>query len=230
MTQRADLSMFPEPPAGGPAEELFTWIFRTNHWNSPESRSGPGAELGQTEAVRAGLFRIIAAYGVRTVVDAGCGDFNWMRHVVAASDLDSYVGIELVPDLVRLNRARYGGPPVSFRQGDITRDALTGGDLVICRDCLVHLSNADCLAFLTNLAASGSEYLLSTTYPAELINRDTRDGHWRPINLTRPPFLLPPPIEFIDTEFTAGGRYHPGNGLGLWKIASIVERLTSPSA
>jgi hypothetical protein len=199
-------------------ERIFSKIFRTNRWGSAESVSGPGAELRQTREVRGAVARLLVEHHIRTVVDAGCGDFNWMRHVPGISKLDWYMGLDVVSDLVERNQQQYGCGRVSFRHADITRDALPAADLVICRDCMVHLSTPDALALLAAITHSGSSYLLATTYPQVTDNHDTADGQWRPLNLQVPPFGMPEPIEFIDTEFTDNGRFHPGNGLGLWHL------------
>jgi len=199
-------------------EPVFRKIYRTNRWGSAESVSGPGAELRQTRKVRQAIARVLMQHGIRTAVDAGCGDFNWMRHVRGVNELDWYEGLDIVPDLIEHNQRRYGNGRIRFRRADITRDELPTADLVICRDCMVHLSTPDVAALLDSVKHSGSRYLLATTYPQVTDNRDTADGQWRPLNLQAPPFSLPEPVEFIDTDFTDNGRYHPGNGLGLWHL------------
>ncbi|MFJ4677224.1 class I SAM-dependent methyltransferase [Kitasatospora sp. NPDC088783] len=219
-------STAPWPVPTQPAEALFTEIYRTNHWGSPESVSGPGSELRQTKAVRAALASILARYPIRTITDAGCGDVNWIRHVDGFDQLDAYVGLDVVADLVRRNQERHGSEWVSFRQADLSRDEIPAGDLVIARDCLVHLTHHEVLAFLCRVVNSGSSYLLATTYADLAENRDTADTHWRPLNLQAAPFHLPEPVEHFDTDFTDDGRHHPGNGLGLWKIDQLSSRTT----
>ncbi|MFD9413308.1 class I SAM-dependent methyltransferase [Streptomyces goshikiensis] len=214
------------PAPSQPAETIFTEVFRTNHWGSPESVSGPGSELRQTEAVRSALASVLARYPIRTVTDAGCGDINWIRHVEGFAQLDAYVGLDVVADLVELNQKRYGSGRVSFRQADLSRDTIPAADLVLTRDCLVHLTHHEVLAFLARAAASGSTYLFATTYIDVTENRDTTDSHWRPLNLQAAPFHLPTPIEHFDTDFTDNGRHHPGNGMGLWRIDQLGARTT----
>ncbi|MEU9776268.1 class I SAM-dependent methyltransferase [Streptomyces sp. NPDC047968] len=208
------------------AETIFTEVFRSNHWGSPESVSGPGSELRQTEAVRGALASVLARYPIRTITDAGCGDVNWIRHVDGFDRLNAYVGLDVVPDLVELNQKRYGSERMSFQQADLSRDEIPAADLVLTRDCMVHLTHHEVLAFLAQIAASGSTYLLATTYASLAETRDTTDGHWRPLNLQAAPFHLPPPIEHFDTDFTDDGRHHPGNGLGLWRIEQLGTRTT----
>ncbi len=202
-------------------EAIFTEIYRTNHWGSPETISGRGSERRQTEAVRDGLAHILAAYRIKTVVDAGCGDLNWIRHVPGFERLDSYLGIDIVADLISDCRSRYGSARVTFKQADLTREEIPTADLVICRDFLVHLTIAQVFTVLSSIVRSGSGYLLATTYVHLPDNSESQGGHWRPINLQAQPINLPNPVEYIDTDFTDGGRNLPGNGLGLWKVSQI---------
>lgn len=202
-------------------DAIFTEIYRTNHWGSPETISGRGSELRQTEAVRAGLAHILAAYRIRTVVDAGCGDLNWIRHVAGFERLDSYLGVDIVAELIGDCQSRYGSARIAFKRADLTREDMPTADLIICRDFLVHLTIGQVLTVLSSIVRSGSGYLLATTYVHLPDNRETKGGHWRPINLQAPPFNLPDPIEYIDTDFTDEGRNQPGNGLGLWKVSQV---------
>jgi hypothetical protein len=226
MSNPATPGLRPEPwPAPTqPAEVIFTDVFRTNHWGSAESVSGPGSEMRQTEAVRTALASVLARYPIRTITDAGCGDVNWIRHVEGLDRLDTYIGLDVVPELVRLNQERHSSERISFRQADLSRDDIPSADLILTRDCLVHLTHHEVLAFLARAVASNSTYLLATSYRDLAENRDTLDGHWRPLNLQAAPFGLPQPIEHFDTDFTDGGRHHPGNGLSLWEIDQIPVR------
>lgn len=71
---------------------------------------------------------------------------------------------------------------------DITVNPLPTADLILCRDCLVHLSFAHIDAALANFRASGARWLLTTTFPMIEENVDCEDGDWRALNLTLPPF------------------------------------------
>ena len=65
---------------------------------------------------------LVKELGVRSLLDAPCGDFNWMRHV----DLDGveYTGGDVVPELVARNRELYGAAGRRFVTLDLTRDPL----------------------------------------------------------------------------------------------------------
>ena len=170
-------------------QAAFTEIFRTNAWQSPESVSGPGSTRARGADFRRELVALIEAYGIGSMLDAPCGDFNWMRDVLAGRDLD-YVGIDIVEPLVAANVARDGSANRRFLCLDMTRDDLPPADLILCRDGLGHLSFADARAAIRNFRRSGSRYLLATTFVGPPRNDDAASGGWRPLNLQAPPFAF----------------------------------------
>lgn len=51
-----------------------------------------------------------------------------------------YIGGDIVPKIVRANNKNYKDENTSFKVIDITSDEIPQVDLIICRDCLQHLS------------------------------------------------------------------------------------------
>jgi hypothetical protein len=51
-----------------------------------------------------------------------------------------YIGADVVPSLIASNREQFTRPGVHFIIADLTKDPPPRADLVLCRDCLVHLS------------------------------------------------------------------------------------------
>ena len=91
-------------------------------------------------------------------------------------------------------------------------------DLILCRDALVHMSYHDIRATLCNFVASGSTYVLMTTFPSYL-NDDLHGNQiWRPLNFELPPFRMPKPLLFLHEEYHADGDKYNDKGLGLWKL------------
>ena len=70
----------------------FERIHETNLWGADTSVSGVGSELAATAAIRERLPALLQERGVRSMLDAPCGDHRWMASV--ALDLDLYVGME----------------------------------------------------------------------------------------------------------------------------------------
>ena len=198
-------------------ERRFRRIYRMNLWRGSDSRSGPGSSLEETAVVRGELPRILASVGARSLLDIPCGDFFWMREVPL--DLDRYIGADLVSGLVEDNNRLYGNEVRRFVRLDIRTDPLPKVDVVLCRDCLDHLAFTDIRASLDNVARSGAQYLLATTYP-DRTNEDIRTGDWRPLNLQAAPVGLPSPIELINERSRKPG--YPDKSLGLWRVSDIT--------
>jgi SAM-dependent methyltransferase len=183
--------------------------------------SGEGSSFEQTVAIRREIPRLVRELRARSFLDAPCGDFNWMRHVDLGVEL--YRGVDIVEDLVADNRARFGGPGREFLCRDLIRDALPAADIVLCRDCLGHLTFEQAKALLRNVKRSGSRYLLVTTFAdrrenVDLFGRDL----WRTLNLERPPFNLPKPLRVIDERCTQGGGAYADKCLGLWRLDDVT--------
>jgi len=173
----------------------FSRIYRNNEWGNPESRSGSGSTLEATKNIRAALPELLANLQIACVLDIPCGDFNWQKEL----DWDGtrYIGADIVPELIEANRAAY--PERDFRVLDLARDELPQADLVICRDCLVHLSFEDCFKALENICKSGAKYLLTTTFPLHRNEEDIQTGEgWRPVNLCEEPFPLGDPALMLN--------------------------------
>ena len=124
----------------------------------------------------------------------------------------------MVPAVVEAAAAAHGGPGREYLVGDLIRDPLPQADLVLCRDCLVHLPFAEGMEALANIRRSGATWLLATTFPARESNADIRMGRWRPLNLCRPPYSLPEPEQLVNERFAADPRF-ADKSLGLWRLA-----------
>ena len=194
----------------------FTRHYQLKDWLEPETVSGRGSTLDRTAALRRELPALLQKLGVRSVLDAGCGDFNWFCTMEMA--LDNYVGVEVVEELVAVNQERYGTDRCRFASLDVTRDDLPRVDLILCRDCLVHLKNAQVRAALRNFRRSGSTYLLATTFTEAHPNEDVPLGGWRPVNLAREPFGLGPPLRLISERESVEDPRYLDKSLGLWPL------------
>jgi hypothetical protein len=194
---------------------IFTRVYRTNEWGDAESRSGPGSTRRRGAALRPALLGLLARYSVSSMLDAPCGDFNWMRETTAGIPLD-YTGVDVVEELIAQNATRYGDARHRFLCRDLTSGPLPRADLILCRDALVHFSFSDIRAALANFKRSGAAYLLATTFVDLPRNDDARTGGWRRINLQAEPFSFPEPLELLDDiprDPSASDKR-----LGLWKL------------
>lgn len=176
----------------GSLQQRFVTIYKYNLWADNESVSGEGSNFAYTSKIRESLPQLLKRYAITSIVDAPCGDFNWMRYVLADSDV-RYTGIDIVEDLIQKNRMAYASNAVNFIVGNICEDQLPDCDLLITRDCLFHLSFEDIDRYLKNIAQVNFRFLLTTSHTTgpDFKNSDIKSGDFRQINLLSPPFSLP---------------------------------------
>lgn len=200
--------------------QRFDLIHRTNLWGADSSASGVGSELAATATLRQQLSALLRKLDVHDLLDLPCGDFTWMAHM----DLSGirYLGADIVPGLIEANTVRYAVPGrVSFRRLDLVTEALPAADMILCRDCLVHLSFVHIRAALDNIRRSGSRWLLTTTFLHLDDNRDIDDGDWRPLNFQRMPFAFPEPDAVIVEGCDEAGGDYADKALALWDVARL---------
>jgi cyclopropane fatty-acyl-phospholipid synthase-like methyltransferase len=202
-----------------PIDEVFSNIYKNNEWNSKESVSGLGSELEQTKTLRVHLEKLINEREISTVLDIPCGDFLWMQKVNLSNA--HYIGVDIVEDIIKANQDQHKSENLEFRVLNLIKDPLPKTDLVIVRDCLVHLSYKDIFAALQNLKASGCKYLLTTTFVGRKSNHDISTGDWRTLNLEKAPFNLPKPLLIINENCTEASGVFSDKSMALWEISNI---------
>jgi len=201
-------------------DAIFRDIYRRNHWSGPESRSGLGAGPDQTAVLSTALPDLLRRLGVGVLLDLPCGDYGWMGRIELP--VARYIGADLLPELIEPLQARFGDARHSFRVLDLTRDALPEADLILCRDCLVHLSFSDIRRALGSVLRAGIPWLLTTTFPRCEVNEEIVTGDWRPLDLERPPFELPAPFELLNEGCTEGDGLFGDKSLGLWRTSDLT--------
>ncbi|MBE9174989.1 class I SAM-dependent methyltransferase [Synechocystis salina LEGE 06155] len=186
-------------------------------WWGSESLSGHGSDLKSTESLRKLLPNILSDFDVKSLLDAPCGDFLWMSTIDLK--VDNYIGIDIVDEIIEMNQQKYIKEGFQFIALDIINDDLPKTDLILCRDCLVHLSFKQIKKAILNFKQSGSTYLLTTTYPNLLKkNKDILTGEWRPLDLEKAPFYLPKPIMIVNENCVSDLKE---KSLALWRLADI---------
>lgn len=206
--------------SGDEARTVFTRIFDRGGWTgSKESISGRGSEIGTTEVFRAQLSAWLRTHPeVRTILDAPCGDFNWIRHVpeIAAR---SYIGGDIVAALIAENNARYPAPGRAFREIDIIAGELPAADLWLCRDVLFHFPLEVAVAVSMRFLDAGIPYFMATTFPGRANERSAPMGGYAPYNLEAAPFSLPPATALLDDP---GENPRSGRKVGVWKLPGLA--------
>jgi hypothetical protein len=133
----------------------FERIVRTNLWGAETSGSGLGSEAAATAAVRGALPELLQRLAARSLLDAPCGEVGWIANCTREW---IYTGVDIVPSLIAANTLRAQRSEIAgrFLAADITGDALPGADVILCRDCFVHLTFENIHRAVARFRASGA--------------------------------------------------------------------------
>ena len=201
----------------------FRDLYLDGGWSGTdgETVSGTGSTLEYTQSVRHLLPVVFDTYGITSVVDAPCGDFNWFKEI-PLPDVD-YVGVDIVPEMIASNSDRYSSERRSFLCADATCDPLPKADLFFCRDLLLHIPWDDCTKVMHNAMSSRFEWFIFSSYDiAQNSDVDAAFGY-RPLNLQRPPFNLPA-AEASIPDFIDGFR---SRHLLLWNREQVADAVAA---
>jgi hypothetical protein len=200
-------------------EERFARIYSTNLWSDPESRSGVGSSIDSTRVLRAELPGALRKLQTRVLLDVPCGDFTWMGQVDLTGT--EYVGGDIVPKIIEENQRLHASESRRFVHLDLTRDALPDADVLLCRDCLVHLSYANIRIVLENIARSKIRFVLMTSFPGRRDNYDVADGDWRALDFQAPPFSFPEPRLTIIEQCEEEEGAYADKSLLAWRVKDL---------
>jgi 2-polyprenyl-3-methyl-5-hydroxy-6-metoxy-1,4-benzoquinol methylase len=150
-----------------------------------------GSTVAATVVYRAYLQDFMKEHHVTSVVDAGCGDWEFSS-AMDWTGID-YTGFDVVASVIADDQKKYGAPNIKFQTADIVRTQLPAADLMICKDVLQHLPTEDILAFLAQLPKYKDVLLTDTVDKSTLsgANGDVVPGNFRTLDLTKPPFNVP---------------------------------------
>jgi SAM-dependent methyltransferase len=165
--------------------EAFTRAYKDGQWHNG---SGSGSSPGNTRAYRAYLQRYLQDHRIRSVLDIGCGDWQFSR-LIDWTGID-YAGVDVVPELVTANTLRFGSPSVTFAVADaLALGRLPAADLIVCKDLLQHWPDVAVRELGRRLA--GRRALLTYDLAAAGEHADTGPGGHRALDLTAAPFRWP---------------------------------------
>ena len=201
-------------------QETFDHIVKINLWGSDESVSGIGSTDIETKNLKMNLIHLIQDFKINTILDAPCGDFNWLSSVDLP--VEKYIGVDIVSNHIERLKNQYIDQKYQFMTADICEDDLPKVDLIICRDCLVHFSFQNIYKAISNFKKSGATYLLTTTFTNESENSDIITGDWRTLNLELPPFNFSKPITVITEGCLQNDGLYRDKSLVLWKLEDLI--------
>jgi SAM-dependent methyltransferase len=174
-------------------QAVFTMIYNTAVWgynDKGEGFSGGGSLLRHTREYIVFLENFIKTHDIKTIVDAGCGDWEFSRYVNWQGA--RYIGYDVVAHVIEKNRRQFVNENISFVHGNLLTDDLPCADLLICKHVLQHLPNDDIVLFLKQLPKFKYCLLTNQVEPRTFSgdNADIAIGGGRKLDLTKPPFNL----------------------------------------
>jgi SAM-dependent methyltransferase len=181
----------PEKPT---TRQAFEDIYRSARWGTNakgEGNSGTGSTARSTLLYRTFLQQFLRDNEIRSVVDAGCGDWEF-SNLLDWTGVD-YRGYDIVEAVIAADTKKYARANIHFFAANIVETNLPPADLLISKHVLQHLSNSDVQKFLAQLPKYKHVLLINgvdrMTLSAD--NTDIAAGGYRELDVTRPPFNVP---------------------------------------
>ena len=167
-------------------KEVFSKIYKEGLW---QGGSGDGSKIENVREYVDVLQKYIDKPEINTVIDLGCGDWQFSKFLDLSSVL--YLGVDVVDSVIDSNIELYSASNIDFISRDIITYELPQVDLIICKDVLQHLSNRDVISVLIKIIKSSKFALITNDFNSESTsNIDIENGDYRYLDLTLSPFFL----------------------------------------
>lgn len=174
-------------------KDVFSKIYENDVWTNG---SGPGSNPDAVKNYVENLINTIKKYNIKTVLDYGCGDWQFSKFIDWENLVDSYVGVDIVDGLIDHHNKNYSTNKVKFEY--LTNDwKFPKVDLIICKDVLQHLPNDIANGLLDSFEQSSSYMLITNDVNKLNTTLDCDIGGWRPLDLTASPYNKEPLVLFV---------------------------------
>ena len=137
-----------------PTKAVMEQIYEKKLWGGNafhDFYSGDGSHSSEiVEPYVKEVVQFLNSFSEKLVVcDLGCGDFNVGKRLVPHTK--KYIGVDIVLDLITRNQKLFNFKNVAFKCLDISKNVLPKADVILLRQVMQHLSNAEIKGLLTNL-------------------------------------------------------------------------------
>lgn len=153
--------------------------------------SGLGSLVSSTATYRYIVESFIRLNDVHTVLDLGCGDWQFSKLIPWDFYDVSYLGLDLSQVIIKNNTETYGSERRQFKVIREPSEVLGLGrfDLVLCKDVLIHVPNSVANQYLDVFVAVARYALITVdAFPSDRINEDINIGDYRAMDLRKSPF------------------------------------------
>ena len=172
----------------------FEPLYRSGGWDG--KGSGPGSTEEFTREFRDVLSETLKSLEIRSMFDLGCGDWQWMRHVMWPAGL-SYTGWDVAPTAIKEADNALPGFTVECRDA-FDDDGWPKADMLFHKDVLHHLEDKQIRRLIDK----------SRAYPYVLFVTDFPD------EMNALPFKWPSDVEFTGRIVHKFNHRAPGYAYG----------------
>jgi SAM-dependent methyltransferase len=172
-------------------QDMQANYFDTNYRTGTEG-SGFGSLVSSTVTYRYIIESFIRLNDVHSVLDLGCGDWQFSNLIPWEYYNISYLGLDISRFIVEKNTATYGS---ERRQFKVIREpseiwGLGRFDLVVCKDALQHIPNSIVNEYLDVFVAVGRHALITNdAFTSDSVTEDPNRGDlYRTMDIRKPPF------------------------------------------
>lgn len=175
--------------------QVFTQIYEKGVWGKGEHEDFKGSP-GESSRLDYSLSSfiqfmrsLIELNKIKTIVDVGCGNFDWTRPVYEDLFHLEYTGYDAYKDLIEHNKKNH--PDFDFVHLDCfnQKEKMKTADLCIVKDVFQHWSNKDIRTFLDYLVIHKRyKYILIINCSRQTEdNKDISTGGYRELNSSYAP-------------------------------------------
>lgn len=138
-------------------EEIFDAIYSGGGWGKTDETedgvsSGSGSSLENSKQYVDFVVDLIRKSGFGSIVDIGCGDYRVSKRIVdQLGSQMKYTGIDVSKLIIDRNNAKFGSDTVRFVHGDGGDIDYPEADIILVREVMQHISNADILRMIPRI-------------------------------------------------------------------------------
>jgi SAM-dependent methyltransferase len=167
---------------GQSMKEVFTKIYSNNKWGRG---SGVGSSKYATRTYRRYLQQFIRTHNIRSVVDLGCGDWQFSRFIDWKGV--EYHGFDLVEDVIKSNVERFSQNNIKFSIIDDMHN-IPEADLLIVKDVMQHWDNKTIIEFIPTIKKYKHALITNALHIKNNDRTDIPVGEFRSVDLNKEPF------------------------------------------
>lgn len=167
--------------------DIFSFIYQKDIW---QAGSGTGSKPENTIAYRDFLEKFLKSKNIKTIVDLGCGDWQFSKYVNWREA--EYLGVDVVKSVIDADKKLYEKANIKFMLLDFykEREKLPAADLLLIKDVLQHWPTEYIKEFLPIFNKFKQVIVTNCIKPDKYVNAEIKVGGFRPLDLTKEPFNL----------------------------------------